>query len=407
MNYFHNVDERRRLNSQANIYINKTSEDANLTFNDLKEMAKSRGDPKLFAMEKKMQRYAANILGSNAYMAQRKKELVSLMEVEGMPTVWFTLTLASHYWEDLHRLFGDPPPFFDESEEDYEKRWKSECLKNYASNPHIVDEFFVRRVKSFVEALFGADGLSACWTWYRFEWQKRGNIHCHGMVRLKSDPGLTKLAEKVARGRTAGRMLRRNFEVMRHRNQTCSYAYPDVYEQDILLKYIDEALYETLQETPLNDTQIQELLHDVEQGKKAEICICIYRDYMLTSLNPEPPDDACEEERDSMGPTPKVGDHVCSKCHKNADGSHGLLGDDIYIQLLTWCQRHKHTVSYCLRCGECRFDFPRELSRRTFLRVRERPYKRHETLKGKLRQTVVELFLKQMTDGLIVIARLQ
>ena len=35
------------------------------------------------------------------------------------------------------------------------------------------------------------------------EWQKRGNIHAHGLSKIKNDPGLTKLGLQVQEGRTA------------------------------------------------------------------------------------------------------------------------------------------------------------------------------------------------------------
>ena len=52
----------------------------------------------------------------------------------------------------------------------------------------------------FVERLFGRDGLEASWHWYRFEWQRRGNIHLHGMARLKG-VDFQPLAKLVDKGR--------------------------------------------------------------------------------------------------------------------------------------------------------------------------------------------------------------
>ena len=44
---------------------------------------------------------------------------------------------------------------------------------------------------------FSSDCLHSDWVWYIHEWQKRGNIHVHGLCRLKSDPDLSALALKV------------------------------------------------------------------------------------------------------------------------------------------------------------------------------------------------------------------
>ena len=50
-----------------------------------------------------------------------------------------------------------------------------------------MNEIFVQRVKLFIKPFFGYNGLNAEWHWYRFEWQKRGNIYVHGLARLQSD----------------------------------------------------------------------------------------------------------------------------------------------------------------------------------------------------------------------------
>jgi hypothetical protein len=54
-----------------------------------------------------------------------------------------------------------------------------------------------------VKTFFGKDGLDAVWTWYRFDWQKRGNIDVHGLARLHSDLGIAVLAIDVVKWRKA------------------------------------------------------------------------------------------------------------------------------------------------------------------------------------------------------------
>lgn len=122
-------------------------------------------------------------------MAQCKKHLLALMAAKGIPTVWFTLSLANHRWEDLQNFFEKNEPIqWNESEQEYKLRCNNFALLNYSSNPNIVDAMFVRRVKAFVTFFFGENCLDATWIWYRYEWQKRGNIHVHGLAKLKSDP---------------------------------------------------------------------------------------------------------------------------------------------------------------------------------------------------------------------------
>lgn len=167
-------------------------------------MARNVNDPSLFAANLRMQHFAGNILGSPQYMSLRKKELIALMNTNKIATVWFSLSLANHHWNDLQNLFGSKPHIHEnENEIDYQKRCAKHSMQNYANNPGIVNEMFVQRVKSFVKLFFGVNGLNSAWHWYRHEWQKRGNIHVHGLARLHSDPGLTKLGEDVVNGRKA------------------------------------------------------------------------------------------------------------------------------------------------------------------------------------------------------------
>ena len=50
--------------------------------------------------------------------------------------------------------------------------------------------------------------LDAKWHWYRFEYQARGSIHCHGVAKLKNDPGLCNLSEKALKGYLAEKSLK-------------------------------------------------------------------------------------------------------------------------------------------------------------------------------------------------------
>lgn len=268
-------------------------------------------------------------------MMERKKELIALMACNGIATVWFTLSLANHYWEDLQQLFGNIPVKLDEeSDADFEKKWKKTALSNYANNPAIVNEAFVRRVKLFVESFFGPDGLESVWTWYRFEWQKRGNIHVHGLARLKSDPGVAKLGEEVAQGRKAQVMLLTMIEILKEKGINIPLILSDIQFQDMPsddfhLPLFIERMNEKFRENPLNEQQIQILINDMENGNLAERKICVYRDYLLTTLNPNPPNDATSNVREELDNSNRPIKHPCSVCHKRTDGTYGLGGTNM------------------------------------------------------------------------------
>jgi len=103
-----------------------------------------------------MQKFNANILGSNAYFHKSRGELEVLMEQEGMATLWFTLLAADNHWEDLHRLlYGkDFPTSMTEQEKAKVRR------KLVRENPHIVDAFFTSRLLTCWKPSLGIKVLS-------------------------------------------------------------------------------------------------------------------------------------------------------------------------------------------------------------------------------------------------------
>ena len=321
------------------------------------------------------------------------------MSCNGIATVWFTLSLANHYWEDLQQLFGNIPQKQDEeSDLEYDKKWKKIALMNYANNPAIVDEAFVRRVKQFVEAFFGEDGLDSLWYWYRYEWQQRGNIHVHGLARLKSDPGVSKLGTEVAQGRKSQLMLMALVKILKEKNLNIPSALSEIEFQempkaDIHLPLFITRMNEKFGEEILNDTEIHSLIDDMNNGNLAEKKICVYRDYLLTAINPNPPNDANLDVRDEVDNNARPLIHPCSICHQTADGTYGLGGNDInkiYGDMITWCQRHRHSQGYCLKDGDCRFNFPRDVCEKTRIIVKDQGYKKGDN-KGELRRTVIEI----------------
>lgn len=84
--------------------------------------------------------------------------------------------------------------------------------------------------------------LGVSWHWYRYEFQARGSIHCHGTAKLKNDPGLCKLTETALKGFLAEKNLQQNL---------CD--------------------------------QNQDILQGIENGKKAAATICDYVDSIMST----------------------------------------------------------------------------------------------------------------------------
>ena len=50
--------------------------------------------------------YNANITGSNTYLFKRQKILKSLIDQEGLLTIWFNFSTVDNNWEDLMKVLN-------------------------------------------------------------------------------------------------------------------------------------------------------------------------------------------------------------------------------------------------------------------------------------------------------------
>ena len=233
-----NMIQWRRILQQSSIFIKQNPGDSHLTIDQLREMASANSSALLMT---KLSRYVGNILGSNAYWYKQREELKSIIAAKGVPTIFFTFSSADMHWPELHSLFSKNPNNYTNEER----------RQNVIHNPHIVDWFFNQRLESFIKHWL-YDTLGATWHWYRYEFQARGSIHCHGTAKLKNDPGLCELTEVALKGFLA----EQKFQQM-----SCE-------ENHVILQ-------------------------DIESGKRATQTICDYLDSLLSTCNPQLP---CETD---------------------------------------------------------------------------------------------------------------
>ena len=138
----------------------------------------------------KISRYLGNINGSNAYWHKAKEDLKAIITHAGAPTFFFTFSSTDMHWPELLALFNNSI----DSDNSTENRRQS-----VINNPHITDCFFTQRLENFIKHWL-YNSLDTEWHWYRFECQARGSIHCHGVAKLKNDPGLCEMSEIAKKG---------------------------------------------------------------------------------------------------------------------------------------------------------------------------------------------------------------
>ena len=275
-----NMIYRQRLLQQSGIFLKQNPGEAHLTIDQLREMAENGNSTEFMS---KLSRYIANIPGTNAYWHKVREDLKAVITTVGPPTFFFTSSAADMHWPELHSIFGE------------NMNTSSEIRRqNIINSPHVADWFFTQRIESFIKHWLYKT-LDAKWHWYRFEYQGRGSIHCHGTAKLNNDPGLCNLTEIALKGFLAQ-------------------------------KYKDE-----------NDCiDVAQLHQDIEAGTKAAQKACQYVDLLLSTVNPMPPDD-------EIWIKPPI--HPCQKRYE--DISDCDIDND-YVDLLNTVQRHTRcSTGYC------------------------------------------------------------
>ena len=253
-----------------------------------------------------------NVTGTNAYWNQVKQELKTTITQVGPPAIFWTLSCAEFHGPDFHSLFSSSDCSSDE------------LRQNVLNNPNVLDWFFTQRTESFVKNWL-QNSLGATWHWYRYEYAvQRGSIHCHGVAKLKDDPGLCQLTKIALKGFLASKTKE---------NST----------------------------TSLTDEQLALIDADINAGHEAEEKACQYVDNLMSTWNPCHPDEF---------------PWVKPKTHPSKVRYENILPpsyDDNYIDLLNMVQRNTNCNSaYCLKQNKdgtqsCRFSYPHQTCDQTHL----------------------------------------
>ena len=98
----YNIPYRRRILAQGNFFLKQNPSDANLTFDELKDMLISYE-----SLMSKLMHYAKNISGTNAYWNRAKNDLKAIITQVGAPTIFWTPSCAEFHWPEFHNLFND------------------------------------------------------------------------------------------------------------------------------------------------------------------------------------------------------------------------------------------------------------------------------------------------------------
>ena len=172
-----NSEMRWRALQTRRVYIKQHPSDARLSLDKLRSMIDCGGEQ----FSKRVMHYASSLRGTKQYWFKQRSRLIAMVDMLGMPTVFFTHSAADNQWPELARLICTDNPESSSS--------RSTAVNQ---NPAIADWLFYERISKFVEAFY-VDILGATDYWFRFEWQHRGSLHVHGLAWLPNAPDAEKL----------------------------------------------------------------------------------------------------------------------------------------------------------------------------------------------------------------------
>ena len=359
--WMQNTLERHRHLQQRRICLARMSPNVTgMDMDQLNEFIERRDPEAMRTVTSQMNMYNANIPGTDSYLANHKRNLEGLVAEKGSPTFWMTYTAGDNYWIELHSM-AVQEGHYNEDEIGMTETDKAVLRRKWVrDNPHIVDHYFFMRAKEYFNSFYGKDCLNAEWYWYRIEYQKRGSAHVHGCCRLKSDPNLPDLAQKVVHGREA--QLAWTASGDPHPLPDPHFS-PEDMEEDKIVRPFPEG-------QELSEEMIDALTLKIVEGVDAQRRLLRYHDFLLTVMHPTPPSDATADARDeaSRFHQTDTNRHPCAADPNNTNAEH-------YCQLINACQRHR-CCNYCERKDKagntfCRLGFPHKLRGSTVLAIKQ------------------------------------
>ena len=172
-----NTEMRWRALQAGRIYVHQHPHDAQLSVEELRDMVGHEGE----VFSNRVLHYAASLRGTRQYWFKQRSCLIAMVDMLGLPTVFFTHSAADIQWPELARLICPDDPDSSSS--------RSKALQE---NPAIADWFFHHRIQKFVDTFY-VDVLGATDFWLRFEWQHRGSPHVHGLAWLPDSPSVEQI----------------------------------------------------------------------------------------------------------------------------------------------------------------------------------------------------------------------
>ena len=195
----HNVIMRKRTLEQSTYIVRQQLGDEQFTLSSLKEQLE-KGDK---SIAQKILYFGPCLRGTDQYLAQRSKELRSLVQYKinegsGLPSFFATGSCTEYHFKALKRLLEIYT--FQTSGATVDLKDHNTLFAVLQRNTDVVSHYFDLRTQSFFANVMGP-AFSVDTFWYRQEFAKsRGMIHWHGLCWRSDREPHNLLHEAISRG---------------------------------------------------------------------------------------------------------------------------------------------------------------------------------------------------------------
>ena len=149
--YAWNMLQRKRATQTGRVFLKRDEEARNMTAEELQQIL----DAGNRSLEGQLQYFGSTLRGTPQWKNARRFELLDLIEELGMPTFFFTTSVADIHWPDLQLLIMRHEGAMVEDGNINGAGRNGRVVRN----PHLVIAFFTRRCRLLIDEVVNGDGL--------------------------------------------------------------------------------------------------------------------------------------------------------------------------------------------------------------------------------------------------------
>jgi ATP-dependent DNA helicase PIF1 len=174
---------RRQIRSRSSFYVNRLRQaDHGIGLDEIVAAFDENSDWST-AILNSITQYSRVLRGTRPFWGSRRLELEAMVRNLGSPHIFVTLSAADYHWDSLMKVLPNYDDWLQSTPERRVRLARAAVIKNPLIVAHHFHARFTAFRKHILEVKFNIVDF-----WYRYEWQSRGSVHCHGVYWCDGAP---------------------------------------------------------------------------------------------------------------------------------------------------------------------------------------------------------------------------